>query len=93
MIHARGILIKSQRRGMFLYLAHSRSFYFSPFLHFLVWTALLPTHPPPLYLTPCISFSIRELKHRATQQPNEPKFQIHDYIESQKQTSGCCGLK
>ncbi|XP_075879864.1 ras-related protein Rab-37 isoform X1 [Nelusetta ayraudi] len=33
----------------------------------------------------------KELKHRATQQPNEPKFQIHDYIESQKQRSGCCG--
>uniref|UniRef100_A0A671TUF0 RAB37, member RAS oncogene family n=1 Tax=Sparus aurata TaxID=8175 RepID=A0A671TUF0_SPAAU len=34
----------------------------------------------------------KELKHRVTQQPNEPKFQIHDYIESQKQKSGCCGL-
>ncbi|XP_069381473.1 ras-related protein Rab-37-like isoform X3 [Paralichthys olivaceus] len=32
----------------------------------------------------------KELRHRATQQPNEPKFQIHDYIESQKQKSGCC---
>ncbi|TMS15545.1 Ras-related protein Rab-37 [Larimichthys crocea] len=34
----------------------------------------------------------KELKHRATQQPSDPKFQIHDYIESQKQKSGCCGL-
>uniref|UniRef100_A0A667YJZ7 small monomeric GTPase n=1 Tax=Myripristis murdjan TaxID=586833 RepID=A0A667YJZ7_9TELE len=34
----------------------------------------------------------KELKHRAAQQPNEPKFQIHDYIESQKHKSGCCGL-
>ncbi|XP_051243499.1 ras-related protein Rab-37 isoform X2 [Dicentrarchus labrax] len=34
----------------------------------------------------------KELKHRATQQPNDPKFQIHDYIESQKQKSGCCSL-
>uniref|UniRef100_A0A3B5A320 small monomeric GTPase n=1 Tax=Stegastes partitus TaxID=144197 RepID=A0A3B5A320_9TELE len=34
----------------------------------------------------------KELKHRATQQPNEPKFQIHDYIESQKRKTGCCGL-
>uniref|UniRef100_A0A3Q0RCL5 small monomeric GTPase n=1 Tax=Amphilophus citrinellus TaxID=61819 RepID=A0A3Q0RCL5_AMPCI len=34
----------------------------------------------------------KELKHRATQQPNEPKFQIHDYIESQKHKTGCCGL-
>ncbi|XP_042561317.1 ras-related protein Rab-37-like, partial [Clupea harengus] len=34
----------------------------------------------------------KELKHRAAQQPSEPKFQIHDYIQSsQKQTSGCCG--
>ncbi|KAK3520402.1 hypothetical protein QTP70_024148 [Hemibagrus guttatus] len=33
----------------------------------------------------------RELKHRAAQQPHEPKFQIHDYIESQKQKSSCCG--
>ncbi|CAB1444677.1 unnamed protein product [Pleuronectes platessa] len=32
----------------------------------------------------------KELRHRATQQPNEPKFQIHDYIESQKKKSGCC---
>lgn len=34
----------------------------------------------------------KELKHRATQQPNEPKFKIHDYIESQKHKSGCCSL-
>uniref|UniRef100_A0A3B4ATN8 small monomeric GTPase n=1 Tax=Periophthalmus magnuspinnatus TaxID=409849 RepID=A0A3B4ATN8_9GOBI len=34
----------------------------------------------------------RELKHRAMQQPNDPKFHIHDYIESQKQKSGCCVL-
>ncbi|XP_067089444.1 ras-related protein Rab-37 [Osmerus mordax] len=34
----------------------------------------------------------KELKHRAAQQPNEPKFQIHDYIKSQKQGSSCCGL-
>ncbi|XP_040917891.1 ras-related protein Rab-37-like isoform X2 [Toxotes jaculatrix] len=34
----------------------------------------------------------KELKHRVTQQPNEPKFQIHDYIESQKHKSGCCSL-
>ncbi|XP_023675429.1 ras-related protein Rab-37 isoform X2 [Paramormyrops kingsleyae] len=34
----------------------------------------------------------KELKQRVSQQPNEPKFQIHDYIESQKQKSGCCGF-
>ncbi|XP_028843151.1 ras-related protein Rab-37 isoform X1 [Denticeps clupeoides] len=34
----------------------------------------------------------KELKHRAARQPCEPKFQIHDYIESQKQKSACCGL-
>ncbi|XP_071249889.1 ras-related protein Rab-37-like isoform X2 [Salvelinus alpinus] len=34
----------------------------------------------------------KELKHRAVhgQQPNEPTFQIHEYIESQKEKSGCC---
>ncbi|MFT7804252.1 ras-related protein Rab-37-like isoform X2 [Arapaima gigas] len=34
----------------------------------------------------------KELKQRVCQQPNEPKFQIHDYIESQKQKSTCCGF-
>uniref|UniRef100_A0A673FQK9 small monomeric GTPase n=1 Tax=Sinocyclocheilus rhinocerous TaxID=307959 RepID=A0A673FQK9_9TELE len=33
----------------------------------------------------------RELKHRNIQQPHEPKFKIHDYIESQQQKSNCCG--
>uniref|UniRef100_A0A3B1JRF6 small monomeric GTPase n=1 Tax=Astyanax mexicanus TaxID=7994 RepID=A0A3B1JRF6_ASTMX len=33
----------------------------------------------------------RELTQRAASQPHEPKFQIHDYIESQKQKSNCCG--
>ncbi|XP_037320381.1 ras-related protein Rab-37-like [Pungitius pungitius] len=32
----------------------------------------------------------KELKHRAIQHPNEPKFQIHEYIEAQKEKSGCC---
>ncbi|XP_031821612.1 ras-related protein Rab-37 isoform X2 [Sarcophilus harrisii] len=33
----------------------------------------------------------RELKHRAGQQPgNEPSFQIHDYVESQKKQPSCC---
>uniref|UniRef100_A0A8C3B1E9 small monomeric GTPase n=1 Tax=Cyclopterus lumpus TaxID=8103 RepID=A0A8C3B1E9_CYCLU len=32
----------------------------------------------------------KELKHRAVQHPNEPKFQIHEYIETQKEKSGCC---
>ncbi|XP_007482752.1 ras-related protein Rab-37 isoform X1 [Monodelphis domestica] len=33
----------------------------------------------------------RELKHRAgQQQPNEPSFQIHDYVESQKKQPSCC---
>uniref|UniRef100_A0AAV2KH28 small monomeric GTPase n=1 Tax=Knipowitschia caucasica TaxID=637954 RepID=A0AAV2KH28_KNICA len=34
----------------------------------------------------------RELKHREMQQPNDPKFHIHDYIEAQKQKAGCCVL-
>ncbi|XP_015240902.1 ras-related protein Rab-37-like isoform X1 [Cyprinodon tularosa] len=32
----------------------------------------------------------KELKHRAARHPNESKFQIHEYIESQKEKSGCC---
>ncbi|KAM6899066.1 ras-related protein Rab-37-like [Lycodopsis pacificus] len=32
----------------------------------------------------------KELKHRAVQHPNEPKFHIHEYIEAQKEKSGCC---
>uniref|UniRef100_A0A673AM86 small monomeric GTPase n=1 Tax=Sphaeramia orbicularis TaxID=375764 RepID=A0A673AM86_9TELE len=32
----------------------------------------------------------KELKHRAVQHPSEPKFQIHEYIEAQKEKSGCC---
>lgn len=46
-----------------------------------------------LHLLLLLSVSTRELKHRTTQQPNEPKFQIHEYIESQRQKSACCGLK
>ncbi|KAI5097474.1 ras-related protein Rab-37-like, partial [Silurus meridionalis] len=38
-----------------------------------------------------IARQVLELKHRAGQQPHEPKFQIHDYIESQKKKSSCCG--
>ncbi|XP_061604410.1 ras-related protein Rab-37-like isoform X2 [Phyllopteryx taeniolatus] len=34
----------------------------------------------------------KELKHRTTDQPNEPMFQIHDYIESQKHKTACCSL-
>ncbi|XP_064423607.1 ras-related protein Rab-37 [Latimeria chalumnae] len=34
----------------------------------------------------------KELKHRAGRQPNEPKFRIHDYIESQKKKTSCCGF-
>uniref|UniRef100_V9LCY8 small monomeric GTPase n=1 Tax=Callorhinchus milii TaxID=7868 RepID=V9LCY8_CALMI len=34
----------------------------------------------------------KELKHRSVNQPNEPKFQIHEYIESQKKKSSCCGF-
>uniref|UniRef100_A0A3P8TE27 small monomeric GTPase n=1 Tax=Amphiprion percula TaxID=161767 RepID=A0A3P8TE27_AMPPE len=32
----------------------------------------------------------KELKYRAVQHPNQPKFQIHDYIEAQREKSGCC---
>ncbi|XP_051888951.1 LOW QUALITY PROTEIN: ras-related protein Rab-37-like [Pristis pectinata] len=35
----------------------------------------------------------KELKHRSVNQPNEPKFQIHEYIESQREKSRCCGFE
>ncbi|XP_030086523.1 ras-related protein Rab-37 isoform X3 [Serinus canaria] len=34
----------------------------------------------------------KELKQRAVQPLDEPHFQIHDYIESQKQKSSCCAF-
>lgn len=34
----------------------------------------------------------RELKQRAVQPLDEPRFQIHDYIESQKKKSSCCAF-
>ncbi|XP_029871607.1 ras-related protein Rab-37 isoform X3 [Aquila chrysaetos chrysaetos] len=34
----------------------------------------------------------KELKQRAVQPPEEPRFQIHDYIESQKKKSSCCAF-
>ncbi|XP_062826658.1 ras-related protein Rab-37 isoform X6 [Anolis carolinensis] len=34
----------------------------------------------------------KELKQRALFQPEEPRFQIHDYIESQKKRSSCCAF-
>uniref|UniRef100_A0A8V1AN77 small monomeric GTPase n=1 Tax=Gallus gallus TaxID=9031 RepID=A0A8V1AN77_CHICK len=34
----------------------------------------------------------RELKQRAVQPPDEPRFQIHDYIEAQQKRSGCCAF-
>uniref|UniRef100_A0A8C6WR28 small monomeric GTPase n=1 Tax=Neogobius melanostomus TaxID=47308 RepID=A0A8C6WR28_9GOBI len=32
----------------------------------------------------------KDLKSRAIEHPNEPKFKIHEYIEAQKEKSGCC---
>ncbi|XP_054249725.1 ras-related protein Rab-37 [Indicator indicator] len=34
----------------------------------------------------------KELKQRSAQLPDEPRFQIHDYIESQKKKSNCCAF-
>ncbi|XP_050175289.1 ras-related protein Rab-37 isoform X3 [Myiozetetes cayanensis] len=34
----------------------------------------------------------KELKQRAMQPLEEPRFQIHDYIESQKKKSSCCAF-
>ncbi|XP_032900278.1 ras-related protein Rab-37-like isoform X1 [Amblyraja radiata] len=35
----------------------------------------------------------KELKQRSANQPNEPKFRIHEYIESQREKSRCCGFE
>uniref|UniRef100_A0A8B9Q6H2 small monomeric GTPase n=1 Tax=Apteryx owenii TaxID=8824 RepID=A0A8B9Q6H2_APTOW len=34
----------------------------------------------------------KELKQRAVQAPGEPRFQIHDYVESQRSKSSCCAF-
>ncbi|XP_057274588.1 ras-related protein Rab-37 isoform X3 [Pezoporus wallicus] len=34
----------------------------------------------------------KELKQRAVQPQDEPRFQIHDYIESQQRKSSCCAF-
>uniref|UniRef100_A0AAY4A7P9 small monomeric GTPase n=1 Tax=Denticeps clupeoides TaxID=299321 RepID=A0AAY4A7P9_9TELE len=34
----------------------------------------------------------KELKHRAAQLPNEPKFHIHEFIQTQKKESSCCSF-
>ncbi|XP_025954936.1 ras-related protein Rab-37 isoform X3 [Dromaius novaehollandiae] len=34
----------------------------------------------------------KELKQRAARQPDEPRFQIHDYVEAQKEKPGCCAF-
>lgn len=34
----------------------------------------------------------KELKYRAGRQPDEPSFQIRDYVESQKKRSSCCSF-
>uniref|UniRef100_A0A8B9CDN6 small monomeric GTPase n=1 Tax=Anser brachyrhynchus TaxID=132585 RepID=A0A8B9CDN6_9AVES len=34
----------------------------------------------------------KELKQRALQPPDEPRFQIHDYIEAQQKKSSCCAF-
>ncbi|XP_065418853.1 ras-related protein Rab-37 isoform X1 [Chrysemys picta bellii] len=34
----------------------------------------------------------KELKQRAVQHPDEPRFQIRDYIQSQKKKSSCCSF-
>lgn len=41
---------------------------------------------------PISSSSSRELKYRAGRQPNEPSFQIRDYVESQKKRPSCCSF-
>lgn len=58
MIPARSILMKSQRGEMLPLLSGSYLFHSLPyFLDLLAQSALLPTHPPPLRLTSCVSLS------------------------------------
>lgn len=59
MIPARGILMKSQHRETLPLLSGSYLFHSLPyFLDLLAQSALLPTHPPPLRLTSCVSLSL-----------------------------------
>lgn len=46
----------------------------------------------PLLSQPGDSSYSRELKYRAGRQPDEPSFQIRDYVESQKKRSSCCSF-
>ena len=33
----------------------------------------------------------RDLKSRKTRSPNEPKFNVSEYVEREKQKDSCCG--
>uniref|UniRef100_A0A3B1J1D7 RAB26, member RAS oncogene family n=1 Tax=Astyanax mexicanus TaxID=7994 RepID=A0A3B1J1D7_ASTMX len=32
----------------------------------------------------------KELKHRAMKEPDEPKFKLHEYVNKEMKTAGCC---
>ncbi|GCB72101.1 hypothetical protein scyTo_0001826 [Scyliorhinus torazame] len=32
----------------------------------------------------------KELKHRSMKSPNDPKFKLHDYVNSEMKGTGCC---
>lgn len=52
-------------------------------LHLLVGTSAYP----PVYI---LSVSLRELKHRTMKEPDEPKFQLKEYVDKEMRTAGCC---
>lgn len=36
------------------------------------------------------SVSLRELKHRTMKEPDEPKFELKQYVDREMRTAGCC---
>ena len=38
----------------------------------------------------CLTFLFRDIKHRNLKKPTEPKFNIEQYVESQREKPGCC---
>lgn len=37
-----------------------------------------------------LSVPTRELKHRTMKEPDEPKFQLKEYVDKEMRTVGCC---
>lgn len=37
-----------------------------------------------------LSLPVRELKHRTMKEPDQPKFQLQEYVDKEMRTAGCC---